>query len=587
MRFFVLLGTGCLLAASALLMAIYGATPYAAVARLGQVPYYEVVPDGPIRLVLALTPERYAAYRAGGWALVGTALLGALALLRHTAYRRELRRLGQEARRAGAALRRTVGRLSGAERAGAGALWLGLGLTWGAWLLLDPPSPDEIASYDSFVREGAVAVTSFYPMPNNHLGYNLLAWVLEQLLPGQARLVMRLPSLLAALAGTALSYALLTHFRNFRTATLAVALFGFTKVAIIYAAAGRGYYVQLGCVHLAFFAAVGLASGPRYRRLGWAVFVGSSVAGLYVIPTFAAPLAALGSVLAGAALGRPPALRHRLWGQLVAAGVVVVATVAVLYAPVGCVSGWGLLLANRYVVAQPLATFWALGPAILYETAGMLLGPVRLGLLLSATLVALVPLALRRGAPAQWPARARWLAWASWALLVGPVALALAQRVFVPARALMYATFFLYLLAALGADWAATRWRGRWAAWAPLALLVGLLAFRGWELYDQVPTLRTSRAEDLAVARAYRWLRAQPSGPAVVGAPYHELMFDHYALLNGTPRLLHPRPVAGVRYPYLVWPQGPTPRPAWSLALPYRAAYQDELVVIYILPPAR
>lgn len=174
--------------------------------------------------------------------------------------------MGQQARQAGAALVRTGRRLSGPERLVAGALLLlvlGLRLFW---FVNDTLSPDETLSYDTFVQEGRLAVTSFYPLPNNHVFSNFLAWLLTQLLPSQdVRLVMRLPSLLASTAGTTLSLALLTHWRSFRVAALATALFSLAPAALTYAVAGRGYAVQLLCVQLAFFAAVGLLAAPAYR----------------------------------------------------------------------------------------------------------------------------------------------------------------------------------------------------------------------------------------------------------------------------------------------------------------------------------
>lgn len=587
MRFLLLVAVVCLLAASAYLAAIFGPAPYAAVARLGHVAYFEDVPDGLLRLHLALTPGRYAAFRAGTWALLSGGLLGTLGLLGAAGGRRELRRLGREARRAGAALARTVRRLPGRERAAAAALLLAILAVRLVWFFTDPPSPDEIASYDCFVREGPVAVASFYPIPNNHVFYNFLAWGLAQLVPGApVRVVMRLPSLLVATAGTALGYALLAHFRGFRVATLVTALFGLTRVSIIYAASGRGYFLQFVCLQLAFFAVVGLATRHPYRRLAWAVFVGSSTVGLYAIPTYAAPLAALGLALLAAGGGFRPRHRRRFWGQLGLAGAIIGATALVLYAPVGCVSGWPRLLANRYLASHAPADFWATGRAYLYEATGMLLGPVRPVLLLGAALLGLTPWLLAR---ARLPARSRWLAWASWALLAAPPVLMLARHVFIPARVLMYTTYFVYLLLVLGADFAATRWRGHRAAWVPLGLLGALLAFRVAELGPQLPVVRHSRAVDRAVARSYRWLRAQPPGPVFLSAMYHEIMFYHYALLGHQPLTLDVKPAPGVRYRYWVWAKGQTaPPPAWALALPHRVAYEDPTTIIYTLdaPPA-
>ncbi len=584
MRFLLLVASICLLVASGCLVGIFGPAPYAAVERLGHIGYFEYAPDGLSFFKLALTPARYAVFRVVLAGLLGGSLLATIAQLRAPRSRRQLRRLGQETHRAAAALVRTVRQLSVSERVVAGILLLSLLATWLVWFLIDPLSPDEIGSYDAFVHEGPVAIASFYPIPNNHVFYNFCCWLLSPLALGHVRVVMRLPSLLAATAGTALSYALLTRLCTFRVATVVTALFSLTPLTIIYAASGRGYYVQLLCLQLAFFAVVELMTARRNQRLAWAVFIGSSILGLYTVPTFASPLLALALVLTAGSQCFHPRQRGHFWGRVFGAGAIIGAIAAVLYAPVGCVSGWPSLLANRYLAPYAWAAFWRTLPAYAYEVADALLGLVRPGLIASAVLLGLTPLLLLRGT---LPPRQRWLLWSCWALLLVPAIVMAAERRFIPARALMYATYFLYLLGALLADYAATRWRGRGATRLPIALLLILLLFRVAMLAGQVPALLRSRDETAAVARAYRWLLTQPPGPVFLGASYHDILFHHYALLDHRPLTLHAQRRVGTRYQFIVWAKGqPLARPAWASALPYRLAYQDTLATIYQLGPA-
>lgn len=589
MRFLLLVASLCLLAASAYLVAMLGLTPYSVVEQLGHVSYYEYVPDGPTQLKLALTPGGYAAFRTGIWAgLVGSLLSSVLLLLAQPAYRRQLHGLEQEVRRARSALGRTVRHLSGPEKTAASGLLLTILLARIGWLLLDPMSPDEITSYDSFVRQGAAAVTSFYPIPNNHVFYNFTCWVVAQVVPNHVLIVMRLPSLLVATAGTGLSYALLVHFRNFRVATLITALFDLTQLTLIYATAGRGYYLQMVCIQLSFFAVLGLVTERRYRRLGWAVLVTSSVVGLYTVPTYAAPLASLWAVLLVASLRLPRRKQRPFYGQVFLAGAVVILLAGVLYTPVGTVSGWSRLLTNRYLAPHSFASFYRIGRAYLYETAGMLLGPPRPALICGAAFLGLTPLVLLR---AQASTRGRWLAWGAWVMLVAPAVLMLAQRVFIPARVLMYTTYFLFLLATLAADCVAKEWRPKWVARLPMILLLILLSYRVAELMRQGPNLRRSREQVATVSRVYHWLQTQPRGAVLMGASFHGLMFHHYGLLDEShqPLVLRFSRVPGERYPYLVLPNGQPSRPAWASLLPYRLAYQDALIMVYTLnvPPAK
>ena len=94
------------------------------------------------------------------------------------------------------------------------------------WYLLQYPlSTDEVGSYDFFVAHGPLTISSYYPIPNNHIFYNLLAW------PGYAlrlspRCAMRLPTLLLGTAGTVSGYLLLARVTGLRLATLTTGLVG-------------------------------------------------------------------------------------------------------------------------------------------------------------------------------------------------------------------------------------------------------------------------------------------------------------------------------------------------------------------------
>jgi len=57
---------------------------------------------------------------------------------------------------------------------------------------------DEAATYDNFIRQGLVQTATYYPLPNNHILYNLVA-VLFSRLPIPVDTAIRLPSVLAAM----------------------------------------------------------------------------------------------------------------------------------------------------------------------------------------------------------------------------------------------------------------------------------------------------------------------------------------------------------------------------------------------------
>ncbi|WP_460502852.1 hypothetical protein, partial [Hymenobacter agri] len=452
-----------------------------------------------------------------------------------------------------------------------------------SWYLLQYPlSTDEVGSYDFFVAHGPLAIGSYYPIPNNHIFYNLLAW------PGFAAglppyLVMRLPTLLLGTGGTVISYLLLARATGLRMATLVIGLVGLGPLWVYYGAVGRGYFLQLSLLQLGFFAVLELlrpASG--YRQLAWAVFVGSSILGLYTIPTYAYPLVAFGLALA-VGLGRQHRTSELAWATLLIGLITVL-----LYAPVGAVSGWHRLVGNRYVAARTAAHFWPSFRAVLYEMAAELFGPpVRISGPAWLALALLGGAAARRLIP---DGPRRQTALVAWALLATPLLLMAVQRVFVPTRALLYLTLAGYLLPALLAS---PGWRraarklhlGR-LQWP---LIIGLiLSIGGFRLYRNQPQLRYSRHEAALLQQAYQWLstRPQPStGPTKVWlhAPLQALFFAHYNQLAEGPRPLLTTGNAS-------WPDGKydfivldNRQPGLPAAPPagYAQAYHDQFTTIY------
>jgi len=554
-----------LLAAGALGL-LFGGTGYAVLAGFGRISYHE---NGFTKLPLALTPGRYQTLLlALGGAVAGSLLL--LALLRRTDALAALRAEWCQARTRGRAWWRAQ---AGRDKLAAGLMLLAVLMARLWYLTRYPLSTDEVASYDYFVRGGPVVITSFYPIPNNHIFYNLLAWPLAEL-GWSPRLAMRLPSLLLGLLGTGLGSVLLARLLGWWRATLLLGLVGLTPLWVYYAANGRGYFVQFGLLQIGFFAVVEvLHPASRYPRLSWLAFVGSSVLGLYTVPSYAYPLAALGLGLAAGLLHQR---RWRALPTLVLAGAGIVLLVGLLYAPVGAVSGWGQLLGNRYVAARP--DFWLHYRAALYEIGAELFGPsLRLSGPAWLALAALGGLAAWR-LVLRGPRRT--LALLAWLQLALPLALMAIQRVYAPTRTLLPLTFFGYLLVLLLlTERLPPLSRARQLSRA-LALL-SVLGLGGYRLKLNQARLQASRHETQLFQQAYAWLQNQPDAHRIwLNAPLHELFFAHYARQQPGPlRGLHSGrrwPVAG-RYNYLVVKN----QSEYCAPISYRLAYHDELVNIY------
>ena len=567
---------GALLLFAALLLGLaIGIRPYAQVLALGHYTYND---EGYYQLDLALTASRFLFLR--------TALLGALVsggVLVRWSGRAPWRQLGNEFCQALRRVRTRVRRLPPASLATGAAVMLAVMAARTFYLVCYPLSTDEIASYDFFVAHGPLAITSYYPIPNNHILYNLLAW------PGFAlglspRWAMRLPTLLVGTAGTIIGLLLLARVVGGRLATVLTTLVGLGPLWVYFGAVGRGYMLQFTLLQVGFFAVLELTwNRSGYQYLAWTAFVLSSVLGLYTLPTYAYPLAGFGLALAGAL-----APQRRL-DELVWAGALIGLVSLLLYLPVGVVSGWARLWSNRYVATRDAAQFWPPFRAILYETAADLFGPsLRLSGPAWLAGAALGGWAARRLLPAGPRRQAALLAWV---LLATPVLFMAVQRVYMPTRAVLYLTFAGYVLAALllqqiSRRWATRRWKWHRLGW-PL-LLAGACCLGGGRLYQHRGQMQYLQHETQQLQQAYHWLQttAGPTAPAPtvwLRSPLHSLFFAHYNTLTTKPRLslftsetIKP----GRRYDYVVLDNYFLASSPWP-ATGHHVAYHNYLVTIY------
>ncbi|TPG66038.1 hypothetical protein EAH73_11755 [Hymenobacter nivis] len=549
------------------LVLLYGGVPYGALAPaldaanaaagLASAPW----PAQP----LAHNAPDYARLRAVAGGLLAAGALG-LGFWRRAAGH-EARRLAHDVRRAGRALAAGWRRTPGPARWAAGALLLAVAAVRTYLLAATPLNPDELVTLDYFVAPGPAVAAGFYLLPNNHVLHSLLVWPLLRGTPLEApELLARLPVFGLGLVGLVVGFAGLARLTTWRVAALATLLFQFLPMGLEYAVTARGYGPQALCAQAAWLAALVLLRGPAGHRLAWAVWAGASGAGFYLIPTFLYPFA--GSVAALVVLGRGRAAARRRRQALVAgAGVAVLA--ALLYLPVGWLTGWPLLLANPYVARLAPAFFWQhLLPYYVPVTVTLLYGRAVLGWPLLG-LLALGPAAVRRwGAPAWRPA-----AWLAWAGAVAPVPLLLLQGVMPPGRTLYHTAWPALVLAGLALEAGARRWRGPGrAAWA-LAGALGL-GHAGFRVAQQVRTQAVARRDDQSYRRVADWLAARPPGRVLVGVPGYDLYLAHQARRHRRPlpAMRGPDTRPGVRagsYDYLVLGRGEA-LPAWLAPRRYR-----------------
>ena len=588
MRFLLLLLTCIALFMGLFLAGLYGFTPYstmqAELTAANHAGWAAILPQ-PLPQ-LAHTAARYALLRGIVALAVGAAAVG-LGCNRGSG-RREARRLGQDIGRARQALGAYWRGLSGMEQGVAVAVLL-LITTMRIWLWLHCAfNPDELVSSDYFVLPGPRVTASFYTLPNNHILYNLLSGPLQALTPTGvgSDLLLRLPSLVLALLATALTYAVLSRLTSFRAATFALCLIQLTPLGVEYTVSARGYGLQAACVHALFLAVLVLLRGPACHRLAWAVLVLASLAGFYLIPTFIYPFTSLGAaLLVGLGLRRSGKGQA---GVALVAGAGVLLLTALLYLPVGLLSGWTALLANPYVARLSATHFWAeFGPYYLWTTIGTLLGNQRLTLPPLLLLLTVGPLLVRRWAPRHWPVAA--LAWAG---VLGPLPLLMLQQVFAPARTLHYVVLLVALLAGLALEALAQRLRlpDRTAG---LVLLLGLSGYAAYRLPRLALSLEPDRKYRAQAREAYQWIQQRQRQRVFTNSYGYHLYLRHLALAKRQQPLLVQLPIPGqavraAEYELLLLARG-QPLPDWAARQPYRPVHAQDRLIIYQLEatPAR
>ncbi|MBO2012550.1 hypothetical protein [Hymenobacter negativus] len=473
--------------------------------------------------------------------------------------------------------------LTQAQRRGATAAFAALtGLRLVLSLPMIIPAYDDAASYTLFVSKGLLAVSSYYPLPNNHVLSNTLSWLFFQVNPS-FWWTMRLPVVLTATAATGLLFVgLLREKVAFRPALLATVLFSLSQLSLYHAVVGRGYWLLTGLAGLVFFSTMALSRPTaRTRRAWWGLVVGGML-GTYAVPTFALVLGSAFSWLGLECLRRRDAaglLRLGLAGGITAVGSLL------LYAPLLFISGPAKLFNNGFVASLPLHDFLAGLPRFVWQTEGAMAGQVAYGgLLVFAGFIAAAGLlwrARQQALPAQLAVPIRRLGLPALWFIALPYAVLAAQRVLPPGRTMFYKAFFFFTLLALVLEWLLqTQLASRLRLLRPL---LGLLAL-GWAGYQVVSLRRDARIplqHNAAYHEAFAWLARQTPGPVLAPEPTHAIFLGLYfrAEQPAWPWHADAAPQPGIPYAYAV--AFPNRRGYFQPRFAYPPAFHNQEVDIY------
>lgn len=207
----------------------------------------------------------------------------------------------------------------------------------GAWAVIDPPMLDEAITWLFFAGRGSLVSVAFYAAPNNHVLHSAIAALLG-MLPLDPLIALRAPSLLASALVHGALYLLMRRITGSFGAMLGSAIAMGAPLMLQYGHLGRGYAL----LALAAVVAIGAATCwlRHYDQRALRLFCMACCVGTLTMPSFLYAVAALFVGLAMVSAQRR---------QVARAAVVVILSVAVLYAPALIISGPRAFMENRWV----------------------------------------------------------------------------------------------------------------------------------------------------------------------------------------------------------------------------------------------
>jgi hypothetical protein len=303
---------------------------------------------------------------------------------------------------------------------------------------------DEAASLILFLDKGLAGILFYYPLPNNHIFYNLLCLPLRHLFT-DPYWVMQLPAFLLSMAGSVVLYLALRSVFPFLVAYFGFTGFSFSFLALYYATHGRGYFLLALC---SAFAAIALYK--IYERKGdqyWLIFLLCTIIGFATIPVFLYPFASL--LVFGFAAFVYSRNRQALVKLFLVTFFAGIATV-LLYVPALMASGPHLLFKNDYVQRQPAEVFFQNSWLKLVNLQGTIIGQESIGFYLwfLAVLGLLFLLVFRKYFNAVWQRSAVKPAAVLLILTLSilPWVLLVLQQVAPPDRVFLFKSFFDFLV---------------------------------------------------------------------------------------------------------------------------------------------
>lgn len=160
-------------------------------------------------------------------------------------------------------------------------LLIAMAVSYGHSMFVNRPWYDELYTYYYFVSRGPVYAAIHWPVPNNHMGYSVLAAFVD--LFGNSYLGLRAVSVICSTLNIYLIYKLANHIdKKYELVYLACFIGAYMPYSLAFQ--GRGYALSTTCLLIAMNMLM-LIAFDKDRFIYYAVWTVSLAWGLYTIPS--------------------------------------------------------------------------------------------------------------------------------------------------------------------------------------------------------------------------------------------------------------------------------------------------------------
>lgn len=220
-------------------------------------------------------------------------------------------------------------------------------------------SYDEAVTYNLFISKPFYYCMIFYPYPNNHILYSLVANLTDSIPFIPTLFSIRLPSILASFLLNTLILSFCKKYYSRSSAYLILGVSAGLYISIYYSFMARGYSFLILFTFICFYAAYSIIKNGAQLKY-WLIFVISAVLGCYTIPSFLYPLMTLNLMIF--------ILRPHLIKSIVLYSMIIGVISFLCYAPIILVDGVDTLINNQFVKPIARVDVVKILPKYLYET---------------------------------------------------------------------------------------------------------------------------------------------------------------------------------------------------------------------------